>query len=187
MSRDPRNGEELDARGAEVLRTVIRRHVASGGPVGSRAVAEGAKLELSPASIRAVMADLEERGLLRRHHASAGRVPTDRAYRVYVQQVLEHRPRVAAAQAQVIDRALINSRAEVPEMLEEASRQLSKLSNQVGLVLAPDMARVIVDRIEFVPLNSRRVMAILGSCSRYRLTLSSASRSWHGFAIKPYS
>jgi heat-inducible transcriptional repressor len=107
------------------------------------------------------MAELEERGLLSKAHASAGRSPTDRAYRIHVAQLLEQRPRVARAQAEEIDRALGRSRAEVPEMLEEASRQLSSLSKQVGVVLAPDVARVILDRIELVPLNSRRVMVIL--------------------------
>ena len=78
------SGMELDERQAEVLRSVIRSHIESGEPVGSRTVSRGARLRLSPASIRSIMADLEERGLLTRTHSSAGRVPTDPAYRQHL-------------------------------------------------------------------------------------------------------
>jgi len=151
---------ELDNRSGEVLRTVIRRHVLTGEPVGSKAVTDGTPLDLSPASIRNVMAELEERGLLQQPHTSAGRVPTDRAYRLYVDQMLR-KTRVCPSQAQAIDVALAESRGEIPDLLAEASRQLSQFSNQVGLVLAPNMQRVLIDRIEFVRLDLRRVVAIL--------------------------
>lgn len=151
---------ELDRRAAEVLRAVIRQHILSGEPVGSKAVTEGTRLDLSAASIRNVMADLEERGFLQQPHTSAGRIPTDSAYRLYVDQMLP-RTRVGAKQVQVIDAALAESRREIPDLLSEASRQLSQFSNQVGLVLAPALQRVVIDRIEFVRLDPRRVVAIL--------------------------
>jgi heat-inducible transcriptional repressor len=151
---------ELDRRAAEVLRAVIRQHILSGEPVGSKAVTEGTRLDLSAASIRNVMADLEERGFLQQPHTSAGRIPTDSAYRLYVDQMLP-RARVGAKQVQVIDAALAESRREIPDLLSEASRQLSQFSNQVGLVLAPALQRVVIDRIEFVRLDPRRVVAIL--------------------------
>jgi len=151
---------ELDSRSGEVLRTVIRRHIQTGEPVGSKAVTGGPALDLSAASIRSVMAELEERGLLQQPHPSAGRVPTDRAYRLYVDQMLR-KTRVSASQAQAIDEALTGSRGEIPDLLAEASRQLSQFSNQVGLVLAPNLQRVLIDRIEFVRLDPRRVVAIL--------------------------
>jgi heat-inducible transcriptional repressor len=151
---------ELDPRSGEVLRTVIRRHILTGEPVGSKSVTDGALLDLSPASIRNVMAELEERGLLQQPHTSAGRVPTDRAYRLYVDQMLR-KSRVSPSQAQAIDAALASSRGEIPDLLAEASRQLSQFSNQVGLVLGPNLQRVLIDRIEFVRLDPRRVVAIL--------------------------
>ena len=151
---------ELDSRSGEVLRTVIHRHIRTAEPVGSKAVTGGTQLDLSPASIRNVMAELEERGLLRQPHTSAGRVPTDRAYRLYVDQMLR-KTRVSPSQAQAIDVALAGSRGEIPDLLAEASRQLSQFSNQVGLVLAPNLQRVLIDRIEFVRLDPRRVVAIL--------------------------
>ena len=151
---------ELDSRSGEVLRTVIRQHILTGEPVGSRTVTGGTMLNLSAASIRKMMAELEERGLLQQPHTSAGRVPTDRAYRLYVDQMLR-KTRVPPSQAQAIDAALADSRGEIPDLLAETSRQLSQFSNQVGLVLAPNLQRVLIDRIEFVRLDSRRVVAIL--------------------------
>ncbi len=151
---------ELDSRSGEVLRTVIRQHILTGEPVGSKAVTGGTMLNLSAASIRKMMAELEERGLLQQPHTSAGRVPTDRAYRLYVDQMLR-KTRVPPSQAQAIDAALADNRGEIPDLLAETSRHLSQFSNQVGLVLAPNLQRVLIDRIEFVRLDSRRVVAIL--------------------------
>jgi heat-inducible transcriptional repressor len=146
-----------ESRQAEVLREVVRQHIRSGEPIGSAAVTRGARLGLSPASVRSVMAELEERGLLCRPHASAGRIPTDRAYRLYVDS-LQPRPRMAPTEAQAIEQALAGSRG---ELFVEASRQLSRFSQQVALVLAPDLDRIVVDHLELVRLDAQRVMAIV--------------------------
>jgi heat-inducible transcriptional repressor len=106
------------------------------------------------------MAELEECGMLAQPHRSAGRIPTDRAYRHLVDHLIGE-PQVAPAQARAIDRALEQSRGEVAELLVQASRQLSLGSRQVGLVMAPDLRRVIVEHLEFVRLDARRVVAIL--------------------------
>ncbi len=151
---------DLDPRHAEVLKEVVRHHIQTGEPIGSATVARAAKLRLSPASIRGLMAELEEVGLLTQPHRSAGRVPTDRAYRIYVDQMIR-KPRMAASRAQAIERALGEFGGEVEELLGEASRQLSRWSHQVGLVLAPDLQRLIVDQIEFARVDGHRVMAIL--------------------------
>lgn len=157
---EPTDAKELGERETEVLKTVIRQHIVSGEPIGSKSVSGGIRLDLSAASIRNVMAELEERGLLRQPHTSAGRVPTDQAYRLYVDRLLR-RQRVSAGQAQAIEGALAGSRLEIPDLLSEATRQLSQFSNQVGLVLAPQLERVVIDRLEFVRLDARRVLAIL--------------------------
>jgi heat-inducible transcriptional repressor len=151
---------DLEARHTQVLREIVRQHIQTGEAIGSATIARTGKLGLSPASIRNVMAELEERGLLSQPHTSAGRVPTDRAYRVYVDQMVR-KPRVGAAQAQAIEKALADSRGQVEGLLGEASRQLSLFSHQVGLVLAPDLQRLIVDQLEFVRLDRGRVMAVL--------------------------
>lgn len=151
---------ELNDRQRAVLRRLIAEHVRAGEPVASARLAQSPRLELSAASIRSVMAELEERGLLRQPHTSAGRVPTDAAYRLFVDELLGKPPRLSAAGAAGLEGALAG-RAEIPEMLEEASRQLSRLSKQVGLVLAPKPDAVVLDRLEFLRVDGRRVVAVL--------------------------
>lgn len=150
----------LDARRSAVLKAIVVEHIHSGEPVGSHKVSRDTRLDLSPATIRNVMAELEEHGLLSRPHSSAGRLPTDRAYRLYVDNMIST-PQMATSHAQAIDRALARSRSEVAEMMSEASRQLSQISNQIGIVLAPDLRRIVVEHIEFVRLDRYRVVAIL--------------------------
>lgn len=151
---------ELDDRQGEILKSVIQAHVLTGEPVGSRTLSRGAGLDLSPATIRNVMSDLEERGLLSSPHASAGRIPTDLAYRLYVDRLMS-RPPIDAGHAHAIDEALQHRRGEIQELLSEAARQLSRVSQHVGVVLVPDMRRIIVEHLEFVRLDGHRVVAIL--------------------------
>ena len=113
---------ELDDRSGEILKSVIQAHVITGEPVGSRTLSRGAGLDLSPATIRNVMSDLEERGLLSQPHASAGRVPTDLAYRLFVDRLMS-KPAIDEKQAQAIDDALRERRREIPELFAEAARQ----------------------------------------------------------------
>jgi heat-inducible transcriptional repressor len=162
VSRDPLDRDDvgLDLREREILRSVIQAHIASGEPVGSRTLSKGASLNLSPATIRNIMSDLEERGLLVQPHPSAGRLPTDRAYRLYVDRLMDP-ARMAAHQAHAIDEALLRSRGEIPELLAEASRQLSRISHNVGVVLAPELKRIVVEHVEFVRLEGPRIVAIL--------------------------
>ncbi len=162
MSKEPRDRAdvELDPRETEILKSVIQAHIVSGEPIGSRTLSRSRGLDLSPATIRNIMSDLEEKGLLAQPHTSAGRIPTDIAYRVYVDRLMGP-PRMAASQAQAIDEALLRSRSEIPELLGEASRQLSRFSKHVGVVLAPELRRIVVEHVEFVRLEAKRVVAIL--------------------------
>jgi len=150
----------LEPRHKDVLKSIIRAHIVTGEPVGSKTVSRGGGLDLSPATIRNIMAELEERGLLSQPHTSAGRIPTDLAYRIYVDRLMG-RSRMSPVQTHAIDEALERSRGEIPELLEEASRQLSRLSSHVGVVLAPEWRRIVVEQLEFVRLGPRRVVAIL--------------------------
>ena len=146
MSKDPTGRSdlgELGDRAGEILKSVIQAHVITGEPVGSRSLSRAAGLDLSPATIRNVMSDLEERGLLSQPHASAGRVPTDLAYRLYVDRLMS-RPAIDATHAHAIDEALFYRRGEIPDLLGEAARQLSRVSQHVGVVLVPDMRRIII-------------------------------------------
>lgn len=160
MSDSGTRDRELDEREAEVLRALIRGHVLSGEPIGSKTVARELNIRLSPATVRSVMVSLEERGLLRQPHTSAGRVPTDQAYRFYVDHLMRE-PKVLPSQALAIEQALTGTPRDLPALLGEASRQLSLFSHQVGLVMAPEISRILVDHLEFVRIDSRRVVAIL--------------------------
>ena len=150
----------LDPRERDILKSVIQAHIVTGEPVGSRTISKSGGFDLSPATIRNIMSDLEERGLLVQPHASAGRMPTDRAYRLFVDRMIGP-ARVAAQQAQAIDQALNRSKGDITDLLAEACRQLSRFSNQVGVVLAPEINRVVVEHLEFVRLDPRRVVAIV--------------------------
>ena len=152
--------EDLGPRESEVLRSLIHAHLATGEPVGSKAVSRELGLELSPATIRNIMASLAERGMLSQPHTSAGRVPTDSAYRIYVDRLMD-RPRIAASRARAIAEALERSTGEFDDLLTEASRQLAQLSTNVGVVMAPTVRRIVVQRLEFVRVHDRRVVAIL--------------------------
>ena len=124
---------ELDNRGREILREIIRNFIHSGEPVGSRTISKIHPEGLSAASIRNIMADLEEMGYLMQPHTSAGRVPTDRGYRYYVDSLLtgievprSDRERVAEA---------VRGQGALPEVLAEISRVISSITHQVGFVI----------------------------------------------------
>ena len=156
-SREP---IDLAPREREILRALIHAHVLTGEPVGSRTVAESGRDVGSSATVRAAMGVLEERGLLAQPHTSAGRVPTDAAYRLFVDHLMEP-ARIPAASAQQIDAALRSVGGEFEDLLAQASRMLSRFSSGVGLVVAPEIRRIVVERVEFARLGGRRVMAIV--------------------------
>jgi len=151
---------DLGPREREILKALILAHVSTGEPVGSKTVAVTAREVGSAATVRAAMGVLEDKGLLVQPHTSAGRVPTDAAYRLYVDRLMG-RPRMAATSATAIDAALERVRGELDDLLVEASRLLSRHSAQVGIAVAPELRRIVVERIEFARLAGRRVMAIL--------------------------
>ncbi|KJS66231.1 MAG: HrcA family transcriptional regulator [Comamonadaceae bacterium BICA1-1] len=150
----------LDDRSKLLLKTLVERYIADGQPVGSRTLARAAGLELSPATVRNVMSDLEELGLIASPHTSAGRVPTARGYRLFVDTMLTARrddlPAVDAMPAATLQ-------GEQPrQVINQAAQLLSSLSHFVGVVRVPK--RVSVFRhIEFLSLSQRRVLVILVS------------------------
>jgi len=154
----------LDERRRDVLRTLIRLHVESGEPVGSKSLSRALHRALSPASLRSLMADLEELGYLDHPHTSAGRVPTDEGYRLYVDSLMGPR-NLAPREAAVIADALGSSGASPEQVMEKASHLLSRLSRHVGFVLAPDIARTTFRHIDLVPLAPPRVLVVMVSAS----------------------
>ena len=150
----------MDDRAKSLLKTLVELYIAEGTPVGSRTLSRASGLELSPATIRNVMADLEEAGLIVSPHTSAGRIPTARGYRVFVDTMLTARP-LDALQAQIGPGAREQLQAGQPgRVIAHAAQMLSSLSSFVGVVTAPRKASVF-HHIEFLRLSERRVLLIL--------------------------
>ncbi|UCH18755.1 MAG: heat-inducible transcriptional repressor HrcA [Burkholderiales bacterium] len=152
----------LDERARTLLKTLIERYIAEGVPVGSRTLSRASGLELSPATIRNVMADLEDLGLISSPHTSAGRVPTPRGYRLFVDTLLTAQPSEAAPPALAAN-VREQLRADQPQrVIANAAQLLSSLSHFVGVVTAPRKPSVF-HHIEFLRLSERRILLILVS------------------------
>ncbi len=149
----------LDFRSAAVLREIVEQFVQTGEPVGSRTLSRRLPMPLSPASIRNVMADLTEAGLLFAPHTSAGRLPTDRGLRLFVDGLLQFGS-LPEEERDAITRALEAKGRSLEDTLAEASTMLSGLAGAAGLVLAPKSDGA-VKHIEFVPLGPGRALVIL--------------------------
>ncbi len=150
---------ELTDRAQFLLKALIERYIDEGQPVGSRALAREAGLNLSPATIRNVMADLEEMGLVASPHTSAGRVPTVKGYRLFIDSLLTVKP---------LERELIQdlwddfeSLEDPQELLETTSQLLARLTRMVGLVTLPRRQQISFQHIEFLPLSQGRILVIL--------------------------
>jgi heat-inducible transcriptional repressor len=149
----------LDARSAAVLREIVEQYVETGEPVGSRTLSRRLPLNLSPATIRNVMADLTDTGLLYAPHTSAGRLPTDLGLRLFVDGLLQF-GELSDDERGSISAALEASGRSLEDTLTEASSMLSGLSAAAGLVLAPKSEGAL-RHIEFVPLGPGRAMVVL--------------------------
>lgn len=164
MARLPSGNEILDPRSRQLLRTLIARYIRDGAPVGSQTLARHAGLDVSPATIRNILADLEEVGLLSSPHASAGRVPTPQGYRVFVDTLLQPRPLPESELARL--RQELPSGSGTQALLGNASELLSAMSHFVGVVSVPRREQFAFRHIDFLPLEAGpqgegRVMAIL--------------------------
>ena len=150
---------ELNERSREVFRQIVDAYVETGEPVGSRTLSRRSTLDLSPATIRNVMADLEEVGLLYAPHTSAGRLPTDAGLRLFVNGLLEVGG-LAEDERTAIEVRCAAANKSVPQALEEATAMLAGLSRCAGLVLAPKTERPL-RHLEFVPLSPGRSLVVM--------------------------
>ena len=144
----------LDDRAKLLLKTLVERYIADGQPVGSRTLSRTAGLELSPATIRNVMSDLEEAGLIASPHTSAGRIPTSRGYRLFVDTMLTSRREAFATPPLSPDQP--------QKVIANAAQLLSNLSHFVGVVMAPRRPSVF-RHLEFMRLSDRRLLVIIVS------------------------
>ncbi|MCL6565288.1 MAG: heat-inducible transcriptional repressor HrcA [Acidobacteriia bacterium] len=159
LMRMPRGSALDEQRNREILTHVVRAYIETGEPVSSRAVARRQAEPLSPATVRNVMADLEEEGYLYQPHTSAGRVPTEAAYRFFVQQIAAQ-AELSAADREWIQREL--AAASTPEeVMERASHVLATVSRGLGIVISPPLARSVLEHIRFLALPDHRVLVVL--------------------------
>ncbi|MBI4470785.1 MAG: heat-inducible transcription repressor HrcA [Acidobacteria bacterium] len=162
MSAEGRN-VRLEARRHEVLEAVVRRYTANGEPVGSKVVAETSREGLSPATIRHLMAQLEEDGLLSQPHTSAGRIPTDKGYRRYVDRLVRDLRIMRSDQTAIDRRMQALEGIGVEELLERVAEMLSGLSRNVAILLSPAAGAERLRHISFVRLPGRRILVVLVS------------------------
>ena len=151
---------ELDERGRRVLAAVVRDHIEGGEPVGSLAVQKRADLDVSSATVRAVMADLETLGYLEKPHTSAGRIPTGLGYRYYVDTLLRLQT-PSAEERHLIEKSTLEAVADIDGLLAGTTRLLRGLTQYAAAIAAPRAQGQRFQRIEFVPLREDRVLAVL--------------------------
>lgn len=153
---------DLSSRYREVLVALIRQFIASGFPVGSKALAAQLPSPLSSATIRSVLGVLEDSGFLSQPHISAGRVPTEKAYRFYVDRVVAG-ARLAPDTKRYIDQTLRSDADRLERLMVNASHMLSEVSRNVGLVLAPALEEKLLEYIKFINLPDHRVLVVIVS------------------------
>ncbi len=146
-------------RRLDVLRAIVEDYVQTSEPVGSKALAERHNLGVSPATIRNDMAALEEEGYIAQPHTSAGRVPTDKGYRLFVDRLSSIKP-LSSAERRAIQ-SLLQGAVDLDDVLDRTVRMLAHITHQVAVVQYPSLTRSTVRHIEFVPLGAGRLLLVL--------------------------
>ena len=153
---------DLNERGRAILEAIVDDYIASGEPVGSRAVTKRHNMNISPATVRNVMSDLEDMGLLASPHTSAGRVPTEEGYRYYVDSLLQIRD-LSDQEKRHIESHCRSEKLTVESLLQETGRALSSLSNYAGIVMVPKFTSTVFKHIDFVRLSGNRLLVVFVS------------------------
>lgn len=162
----PRTPVELTPRDREILKDVVHTYILSGEPVSSRAVARHSRHGISAATIRNVMADLEDWGYLEQPHTSAGRVPSRVGYHLYIGSLMEPL-QVPDAERRRIESGLSGSSADAERLIDTTAQLLSELSGQIGILVTPAIGDTVLEAVDFVPLSGRRVLCVVVSKSGF--------------------
>ena len=150
----------LDERKQRILQATINDYISSAEPVGSRTIARKYDLGVSPATIRNEMADLEMLGYLEQLHTSSGRIPSSKGYRFYVDDLLPPQP-MTSHEKEVIDRWYRARVKRVEEVFQETAKIISRMTKNISLVLAPQITKAAFRCLQFLPLDSHRVIAVI--------------------------
>jgi heat-inducible transcriptional repressor len=151
--------EPLSERELRVLEAVVQIYIETAEPAGSQTIARRFGLGVSSATIRNTMSELEEKGYLFHPHTSAGRIPTDRAYRLYVNQIMRAAPPTSEAQ-QALRTELTGSRNVVEEIIQRAAQVLGVLTQELGVAVGPALDEMVLERLELVPVTSERLLLV---------------------------
>lgn len=156
--------DEIDTRTVEILRTVIEEYIASGEPVGSRTISKNPRFSLSAATIRNIMADLEEMGHLCQPHTSAGRIPTEKGYRWFVDHLrkVSHLPR---PDEQLIRDSFGRTGSELDDALVTATQLLAQLSHYAGVIVTPRIDTAVLAHLDMARLSAGRILVIIVTTS----------------------
>jgi heat-inducible transcriptional repressor len=152
--------EFLNNREEEILEAIVQQFVLTGSPVGSRTLAKRRGFNLSPATIRNVMSDLEEKGYLNHPHTSAGRVPTTKGYRLYVDRLMNF-TQLSEDEKKLIATNIVEFSGDVDYILDNTARILAKISSQLGLILTPKFQDGILEKLDIVQVGSEKILVVL--------------------------
>lgn len=155
---------ELSEREKSILRSVIHQFILTANPVGSRNISKKYNIGLSPATIRNIMSDLEDSGFLGHPHTSAGRVPTDKGYRFYVDSLMDI-PRLATHEKRKIDSEIEKGVSETDELLKVTSLILSDITNQLACITYPRFDAAVLEKIQILQLSSTRLLVVISVLS----------------------
>jgi len=151
---------ELNEREQQILHAVVHTYITSAEPVGSRSVVKRFELDLSPATVRNVMADLEEFGFLEQVHTSSGRVPTELGYRYYVSHLMKVQ-QLTVAEREQIALEYSGRLADADEVLRQTTQLLALISHQAGIAEAPSTAEATVQRLDLMPISNQRFALLI--------------------------
>src|SRR5688500_12091040 len=156
------SGEPRSEREHQILEAVIRTYVEAAEPAGSRMVARRFRLGISPATVRNTMSDLEEKGYLYHPHTSAGRVPTDRAYRLYV-DALMNRKVLTPRERSTLRRELVQAEGGtgIERVLRRATQVLGLLTQELGVAVSPRLDEAVLERLDLIPISEAKVLLVL--------------------------
>ena len=152
---------DLNHRAKKILHAVVSEYLSSGEAVGSRRVTRRHGIDLSPATVRNVMADLEDAGLLQQPHTSAGRVPTGSGLRFFIDSLLKVRSLSAKEKEAIREQCGVTAPGDFESIIMNTSRALSDITQYAGIVLAPNPSQERLQHLEFMPMSGNNVLAIL--------------------------
>ena len=154
------NNEELNEREKNILRFIIQQFILTANPVGSRNITKRYDIGFSPATVRNIMSDLEDSGFIDHPHTSAGRIPTDKGYRFYVDTLMDVQ-KLRSSEIGLINKSLETNLTETDELLKVASNLLSSITHQIACVTYPKLESGIFEKIQIIQLTSIRILVVI--------------------------